>query len=261
MGSVRFQPGWDCHGMPIEHRVLKKFIKIDQKFQHQDFNWPSAVRKESSSLAAECIENQKAGFKRWGIRADWNNPYLTYDIDYVSKEMQIFWMLFQRGLIYRGERPVYFSPSSMSVLADSEIEYQNVTDTAVYVKFPLTRIPQNWLELASNRGKSGICVLIWTTQPWTLLANAAVAFNPQGSYCLISDGKRSNCLYLVDESVIDKIREIVDDDLEIVANVEVSELDNVQYEFINMEKGKYNLCFYTFQLTGRMCVETGLCLK
>ena len=240
--------------MPIEHKVLKKYLKNQEKRPlPSSEDWPLVVRDESRSLAAECIETQKSGFKRWGIRANWEDPYFTYDIDYVSNEMQLFWKLFQKGLIYRGERPVYFSPSSNSVLADSEIEYENITNTAVYVKFPLTQIPRHWQNIVTDLDKSGIYVMIWTTQPWTLLANAAVAFNPEGSYSLVSDGERSKFLYLLDKSAVDKVQQVVED-ANVVAGVDVGDFSTLQYEFYNWEnegKNFYAACKEILVLYGK----------
>ena len=157
-----FVPGWDCHGLPIEFKVVKQDKGLP----------PVEVRRRSEELARKFIDIQRRQFKRLGVFGDWEHPYLTLDPGYEAEILRAFAKLVERGLVYESKKPVYWSTGARTALAEAEVEYQEEDAPAIYVKFPLVGGP-----LA---GKASM--VIWTTTPWTLPANQAIAVNPGFGY-------------------------------------------------------------------------------
>ena len=157
-----YVPGWDCHGLPIEFKVVKQDKGLA----------PVEVRRRSEELARKFIDIQRRQFKRLGIFGDWEHPYLTLDPAYEAEILRAFARLVERGLVYESKKPVYWSTGARTALAEAEVEYHEEDAPAIYVKFALTGGP-----LA---GKASI--VIWTTTPWTLPANQAIAVNPGFGY-------------------------------------------------------------------------------
>jgi isoleucyl-tRNA synthetase len=180
--NVPFVPGWDCHGLPIEYQLLKSLGIKKEEIDRVEF------RKKARAYALEFAGIQKEEFKRLGIFADWENPYLTMSYDYEAKIIEVFKRLVVKGYIYKGKKPVYWCANCETALAEAEVEYSNHTSHSVYVKFPVKkpgkkRNPE--FELLAKRGLESaipISVLIWTTTPWTLPANVALAFHPEYEY-------------------------------------------------------------------------------
>ena len=159
-----FVPGWDCHGLPIEFRVVKSSAGLT----------PAEVRRRSEEYARKFIDIQRRQFRRLGILGDWEHPYLTLDPAYEAGMIRSFARFVEKGLVYRKKKPVLWSTGAQTALAEAEVEYQDKTSPAVYVLFPLVSG-----ELA---GKAS--VVIWTTTPWTLPANLAIAVNPGYQYAI-----------------------------------------------------------------------------
>lgn len=157
-----FLPGWDCHGLPIEFKVVKETRGLS----------PVEIRQKSEALARKYIDIQRAQFKRLGVFGEWEHPYLTLDPGYEAAILRSFATLVERGLVYQSKKPVFWSTGAGTALAEAEVEYQEEDAPAIYVKFPLVSGP-----LA---GKAS--VVIWTTTPWTLPANLAITVNPGFSY-------------------------------------------------------------------------------
>jgi isoleucyl-tRNA synthetase len=155
-------PGWDCHGLPIEFKVVKESRGLS----------PLEVRQKSEAYARKFIDTQRRQFKRLGVFGDWDNPYLTLDPGYEAEIIRAFGKFVEKGLVYQSKKPVYWSTGAQTALAEAEVEYQDRTDPAVFVKFPITSGP-----LA---GKASM--VIWTTTPWTLPANVAIAVHPRHQY-------------------------------------------------------------------------------
>ncbi|VDO89493.1 unnamed protein product [Haemonchus placei] len=138
---VRFRPGWDCHGLPIELKISKsvQFRTIKTPFSLEIFvqgKSPLEIRALARQVANEAIAKQLNSFKRWGVTAAWSEPYLTMDSMYVSEQLRLFAKMVEKGIIYRAFKPVYWSPSSRTALAESELEYNDKhTSTAVYFRF------------------------------------------------------------------------------------------------------------------------------
>lgn len=177
--TAAFIPGWDCHGLPIEHKVMKdlaekKTVKTDQEIL-------ALCRAEAQTW----IDHQREQFRRLGVLADWQNPYMTMSPAYEAEEIREFARTFEKGLIYRGEKPVYWNWALKTALADAEVEYHNHKSPAIYVKFNITDAVT--LTKLGDPAKSASLV-IWTTTPWTLPANLGIALHPDFEYGLFDTG-------------------------------------------------------------------------
>ncbi|MDI6689649.1 MAG: isoleucine--tRNA ligase [Actinomycetota bacterium] len=169
-----FVPGWDCHGQPIEHEVEKRLGVERSKISRMQ------LRKRCKNYALKYVNRQREQFKRLGVRGDFKNPYLTLDYSYEATNIEIFGRLYDRGLIYKGKKPIYWCYRCETALAEAEIEYEEEKSPSIYVKFP---IKGNFAPL--GRHKKPKFVLIWTTTPWTLPANVAVAVHPDVYYSAV----------------------------------------------------------------------------
>ena len=155
-------PGWDCHGLPIEYKVVKESRELS----------PLEVRKKSEAFARKFIDIQRAQFKRLGVFGDWEHPYLTMDPAYEAEILRSFAVFVEKGLVYESLKPVFWSTGAQTALAEAEVEYQDREDTVVWVKFPI----------ATGALKDKASIAIWTTTPWTLPANLAIAVHPKELY-------------------------------------------------------------------------------
>ncbi|MGI8957427.1 MAG: isoleucine--tRNA ligase [Chthoniobacterales bacterium] len=157
-----FVPGWDCHGLPIEYKVVKETRGLS----------PLEVRQRSEAFARKFVDIQREQFKRLAVFGDWENPYLTMNPAYEAEILRAFAVFVERGLVYESMKPVFWSTGAQTALAEAEVEYQDRQDPAVYVKFPI--VTGAWKDKAS--------LVIWTTTPWTLPANLAIAVHPRERY-------------------------------------------------------------------------------
>jgi isoleucyl-tRNA synthetase len=190
---ARFVPGWDCHGLPIELKVLQG-LSSDERRELT----PLALRRRAHAYALEQVEGQRRGFRRWGIWADWDTPYLTLNHGYEAAQIGVFGRMALAGHIYRGLKPVHWSPSSRTALAEAELEYPDGhTSPSAYVAFPVLELPSALAGALRPHGIEGptdtdhreqLFVAIWTTTPWTLPANLAVAVNGSLDYAICRDG-------------------------------------------------------------------------
>src|SRR3954447_5600364 len=155
-------PGWDCHGLPIEYKVVRESRGLS----------PLEVRKKSEAFARKYVDLQREQFKRLGVLGDWEHPYLTMDPAYEAEILRSFAVFVEKGLVYQSLKPVFWSTGAQTALAEAEVEYQERDDTSVYVKFPL--VSGDFANKAS--------IAIWTTTPWTLPANLAIAVDPDEVY-------------------------------------------------------------------------------
>jgi isoleucyl-tRNA synthetase len=193
-----YVPGWDCHGMPIEHQVMKE-IKNKEKgteavgagskpdtFEHRDTEAgePSqaqgvaSIRKMCADYAAKFIDIQREEFKRLGIFGDWKNPYLTMSPEYSASIIEVFERLVRDGFVYKSNKPVYWCRSCATALAEAEVEYIDKQSPSVYVKFPLIY-------------EDNTFVLVWTTTPWTLPGNVAIALHADFEYVKVKINSKS----------------------------------------------------------------------
>ncbi len=184
-------PGWDCHGLPIEHQLMKEKGWDKRKVGRLPF------RQEAARYAEHWIDIQRREFKRLGILADWDHPYKTLTPDYEAGIANTFYDLLDKGYVVQDKKPVYWCPHCETALAEAEVEYEDKTSTSVFVKFPVIEWPSNEdaQKLARTHGKK-VHVLIWTTTPWTLPANVALAFHPEGRY-RIWESPKTHERYLV----------------------------------------------------------------
>ena len=199
-------PGWDCHGLPIEFKVTQDMRKAGtsaggfqppsgapaakdgDKMSPAQFD-AATIRTACDAYARKYIDLQRTQFKRLGVFGDWENPYLTLNKEYEADELRLFADLVAQGFVYRGKKPVYWSIPCRTALAEAEVEYADHVSQSVYVKFKLVDEPNTFL-------------LIWTTTPWTLPANLAVAFNPSLFYSrIMADGN----VYLVCNSLLETV--------------------------------------------------------
>ena len=178
--KVRFVPGWDCHGLPIEMKVLQSISSKERSTLT-----PVELRKRAAEFAKKTMESQRKSFKRYGIWGDWDNPYLTLQSEYEAAQIRVFGEMVAKGHIYRGKKPVHWSPSSRTALAEAELEYpENHISRSIFVAFRSTTLSPNLRKLVGP--SDDVRIAIWTTTPWTIPANLAVAVNGELNYCLIS---------------------------------------------------------------------------
>src|SRR2546422_2695670 len=183
-----YVPGWDCHGLPIEFKVSQEMRKASET------NADAAkIRLECEIYARKFIDIQRAQFKRLGVLGDWEHPYLTLDPKYEAEILRAFAVFVEKGLVYQSKKPVFWSTGAQTALAEAEVEYQERDDTAVYVKFPV--VSGDWKDKAS--------IAIWTTTPWTLPANLAIAVDSKELYVVqeFSRNGTSETLLLADKLV------------------------------------------------------------
>jgi isoleucyl-tRNA synthetase len=187
--NAPYVPGWDCHGLPIELIVEKKVGKAGQQLSHAEF------RKACREYAASQVEIQKKDFKRLGVLGDWENPYLTMNFSYEADSVRALSKVISNGHFTRGEKPVHWCTSCSSALAEAEVEYKDKSSPSIYVAFDAVS-PEKLAELFSVKTEKKIAVVIWTTTPWTLPSNRAVAANAKLDYALI-EFQRDNGSHLI----------------------------------------------------------------
>jgi isoleucyl-tRNA synthetase len=169
-----YVPGWDCHGLPIEYKVVKESRDLS----------PLEVRKRCDAFARKWIDIQREQFKRLGVLGDWQHPYLTLDPKYEAEILRAIAVFVEQGLVYQSKKPVFWSTGAQTALAEAEVEYQERDDTAVYVKFP---IPAGEAARVGLPNDKPISIAIWTTTPWTLPANLAIAVDPDAEYEILGN--------------------------------------------------------------------------
>ena len=170
-------PGWDCHGQPIEHMVEVTLGPDKMKATSQP-----ELRRMCRDWATKYVDVQREGFKRLGVNADWDHPYLTYLPNFEAGNVEVFKDMYLNGSVYRGRKPIHWCKHCHTALAEAEIEYSDETSPSVYVKFKLDAMP-GLFEAAGAQGDA--YVLIWTTTPWTLPANTAVCLAPDADYVMV----------------------------------------------------------------------------
>jgi isoleucyl-tRNA synthetase len=209
---VPYIPGWDTHGLPIETALTKKGVNRKELSLVE-------YRKLCKKYAEEQVEKQKVQFARLGILGEWDNPYITYQHEFESEQVKVFAKMVERGLIYKGLKPVYWSPSSESALAEAEIEYADKQSISVYVAFPV--VDGKGLLKDAN-------FLIWTTTPWTLPANLAISVHPRFTYLVVeTNGKK----YVVAETLKDSLAQLLHwDDLNVLGSLKGSDFEYATYK-------------------------------
>lgn len=194
-----YVPGWDCHGMPIEIQIERKFGK----------NLPvSEVQSKARAYALKQIDNQRNDFKRLGVLGDWDNPYLTMNYSNEANELRVLAKIMEKGFVFRGLKPVNWCFDCRSALAEAEVEYADREDTSIFVAFPFAE-PEKIAQAFKLDSVSSGAVAIWTTTPWTIPANQALNVHPEFSYALVElDSKQSfGKLLLIAEDLVEECLE------------------------------------------------------
>src|SRR5690625_812179 len=208
---VPYVPGWDTHGLPIE-TALTREKKIDRNEVGT-----AEFRQMCADYAMEQLDNQREQFKELGTRGDWDNPYITLTKEYEAAQIRVFGEMAQKGYIYKGLRPVHWSPSSESALAEAEIEYKDKRSPSIYVAFDV----KDGKDLLTDGEK----FIIWTTTPWTIPANLGISLHPDIEYVVgLVDGER----YVVAQDLLDDVSEELEwEEVEIVKTFQGKEADNI----------------------------------
>ena len=166
-----YVPGWDCHGLPIEYKVLSELGDKAKELSQVE------IRRKCRDFALKYVDIHRNGFKRLLVTGDWDNPYLTLKSEYVATGVRVFAEMYEKGCIYKGLKPIYWCPSCQTALAEAEVEYGDHTSPSIYVKFKaVDPIPGL---------KGDVSYVIWTTTPWTLAANLAISLHPDFKYSAV----------------------------------------------------------------------------
>ena len=208
--SAPYVPGWDCHGLPIEFKVTQEMRKAGPATLDA-----ATVRTACEAYARKYIDIQRGQFKRLGVLGDWDNPYLTLNKQYEADELRLFADVVEKGFVYRGKKPVYWSIPGRTALAEAEVEYHDHVSQSIYVKFPVV-------------GHPNTSILIWTTTPWTLPANLAVAYNSTFSYAQVRVGAET---FIVSTMLLSTVAEKCGwAGYEIVRSLDRDHLSQVEYQ-------------------------------
>ena len=225
-------PGWDCHGLPIEIKALEKHHRTHDG----ELLDAVSIRKAARALSTKTVKEQMKGFRDWGVMADWEKAWRTTDRGFEVKQLEVFREMVKKGLIFRRFKPVYWSPSSKTALAEAELEYKDDHESlAAYIAFPITNFPPSIQKLLPD-GSGRLSALIWTTTPWTLPANRAIAVNSELEYSIVSRGP--DLLIVAKSRLPDVLKAIpVGPELHVVVDsLPGSDLQGLQYE--NPLRGK-----------------------
>ena len=207
-----FIPGYDTHGMPTENKAIKALGLNRDEIPVSEF------RDTCKSFNKDYIAKQTEGFKRLGVIADWENPYITYQPQIEAKQVGVFADMYKKGYIYKGLKPVYWCTDCETALAEAEIEYKDVHNTSAYVKFPVE----------DSKGlfdKENTFVVIWTTTPWTLPGNMGITIDPEFEYVVVDCGKEN---YIMAKELVSKVMELAEiENYKIVKTFKGIDLDGV----------------------------------
>jgi len=224
--KVKYIPGWDCHGLPIELKVLQT-LSMEERKQLT----PLKLRECAANFALETVQEQRRSFERYGVWGDFEEPYLTLLPKYEAAQLGIFEDMVKGGHIYRGRKPVYWSPSTRTALAEAELEYpEGHTSQSIYVAFRCTgELPEEFAKF------DGLEVAIWTTTPWTIPANRAVAVNPDLEYVVAraewdAEDARPPRHLVVAEGLREDLAELLGAKLTVESSFKGSLLEGLKYE-------------------------------
>lgn len=215
-----YVPGWDTHGLPIEQVLANKGIKRKEMTMAE-------YRKKCEEYALSQVDKQRDDFKRLGIAGEWDNPYITLTPDYEAAEIRVFGKMAEKGYIYKGLKPIYWSPSSESSLAEAEVEYKDVKSPSIFVAF----------KVKDGKGilDTDTSFIIWTTTPWTLPANQGISANPAYSYVVVeADGRK----FVVAKDLLANVAEELDwTDPKVIKEVNGKDLEymTAQHPFYDRE--------------------------
>jgi len=232
-------PGWDCHGLPVEHQLFKELKIHKSQINQVDF------RKKAHEYAMKYVGIQREEFKRLGILGDWENPYLTLNHDYEEGILNAFKVLTEKGFIYRGLKPVNWCCRCETALAEAEVEYEDHTSPSVFVKFKLDKNPSY---------PEGSFLVIWTTTPWTLVSNVAVAAHPDFVYSVLKTDKG---ILILASSRLDILPRCGIEHYEVLKEIKGRDLEGLTYAHpFGFRTGRVVLADYVSKEEGSGLVHT-----
>lgn len=209
--NAPYIPGWDCHGLPIEFKVVQELRKSGKTEPDA-----AAIRNACETYGLKYVGIQREQFMRLGVFGEWDDPYLTLDPEYEANELRLVADLIEKGFIYRGKKPVYWSIPCRTALAEAEVEYKDHISQSIFVKFPIV-------------GKPNTYILIWTTTPWTLPANLAVAYNSTFSYSVVRVNGNED--YVLSTFLIGKVAEQCKwEDYVIIRSLTAEHFTDIEYQ-------------------------------
>ncbi len=213
-----YVPGWDTHGLPIETQAIKK-LGINR---HEAD--PVEFRRMCKEYALEQVDIQREGFKRLGVRGDWDHPYLTLDHEFEAKQIEIFGKMAEKGYIYKGLKPVYWCPTCETALAEAEIEYKDDKAESIYVKFMVTEDKGKFEGVADDI--HSIYFVVWTTTTWTIPSNLAICLNPDLDYSLV---KVKDEIYVMAKELVNSVcSDLGISDFKIIDNFAGNDLEGMK---------------------------------
>ncbi|RZW25717.1 MAG: isoleucine--tRNA ligase, partial [Desulfobulbaceae bacterium] len=244
--NAPYIPGWDCHGLPIEHNVDKELG--DKKKDIPTLSKRKACRK----YAEKWIKTQKKEFKRLGVIGDWDNPYLTMTYDYEATIAREFNKFLLSGAVVRSKKPVYWCSTCETALAEAEVEYHDHSSPSIYVKFPVI---SDLSDIDPALAGNNLQVVIWTTTPWTLPANLAIAFHPEFDYALVEAG--GDRLIMAKELVSKVMEEFGQENYRVVTTFPATKLENriCRHPFMDRDSLMVLADYVTLE-AGTGCVHT-----
>ncbi|MGR3317586.1 MAG: isoleucine--tRNA ligase, partial [Candidatus Anammoxibacter sp.] len=257
-----YVPGWDCHGLPIEHRVMQELgdeaLKLDKV----------KIRQKCKKYAEKFVKIQKEQFKRLGVMGDWENPYLTLNHEYEAGILEVFGKLVEKGFVYRSKKPIHWCMKCQTALAEAELDYKDKTSPSIYVNFPITVDHDEFWKLMEDKpanfkpvSDEQIHVLIWTTTPWTLPANLAVALHPDFEYTAVrykNPGSNKTEITLMVGSLVDQTMKALNiDSFDIIGKAKGKTLEGLSYKHVLSDRScKLILADYVSISEGTGCVHT-----
>ncbi|MBD2502114.1 isoleucine--tRNA ligase [Anabaena azotica] len=228
--KVRYVPGWDCHGLPIELKVLQNLKSAER----QNLT-PLQLRQKARDFALATVDDQRQSFKRYGVWGDWDHPYLTLKPEYEAAQIGVFGQMVLKGYIYRGLKPVHWSPSSRTALAEAELEYpEGHTSRSIYAAFRVTGLAEA-VKPVLGEYLPDLGVAIWTTTPWTIPGNLAVAVNGDLNYAVVEVSRKdaetqSSFKYLiVAADLVERLAATISAELTVKATFKGKELEHTTY--------------------------------
>lgn len=230
-----FIPGWDCHGLPIEYQLFKELKISKDQISQVEF------RKKAKEYAQKYVNIQKEEFIRLGVFGDWGNPYITMSADYEKNIISSFTSLVKDGYIVKRKKPVYWCIHCETSLAEAEVEYEDKTSDSIYVKFQVIKLKET-AKIKVPLEK--LYILIWTTTPWTLPANLALAIKPNSKYVLV---EHNGEYYILMESRIESLKNILNADLHVVENFYGEEI-------VDNNLNKTTVCRHPFIERNSYCI-------
>ncbi len=248
-----YVPGWDCHGLPVEHQLFKELKITKHEIDALSF------RKKAHDYAMKFVDKQREQFKRLGVFGDWGRPYLTLDPNFEAGVIDAFGKLTEKGFIYQSLKPVHWCVSCETALAEAELEYdEEHISPSIYIKFPIDLDQLSKFNLKISRGES-VSFAVWTTTPWTLLANVAIALNPNFNYQIIRSKSQGVLIGL--EPLLAELLKKIDTagagEYEVLQSVSGAKLEGLLAKHPFLERNsQIVLADYVSNTDGTGCVHT-----